>query len=221
MSLAFPNPCPGTYTSTPTANQIPFQSTMGTGDSGATQGQYTYPSGSVASSLTGGKSPKGVDYPSADLTVGGEDTCRTDLPIDYPTLSTLSGYTTGRIPDAWPGEAGDARGQLIHFIFFLRDATASIKLAGGGTQIWWGIIYNPGNYSRVTGSACGGSTSGCQISLTGSSGTGSSTDIPMVVGQVIGDGVNAGGSSTLEIFYRPCDPRVASCEIGPGSSLVQ
>lgn len=229
MSLAFPDPCPGTYTGTPSQNKIPFQSTMGTGDSGATQGQYTYPSGSVASGITvngvTGVSPKGELYPSADLTAGGEGTCRTNLPIVYPSLATNQGYSTGRIPDVWNGESGGSTnglGQLLQFIFFMRDATAGIQLAGGGTQIWWGIIYNPGNYGRISGSACGSSATngGCQISLGGSSGS-STNDIPMVVGQIIGDGVSAGGSSTLEIFYRPCDPRTSSCEIGPGSTLVQ
>lgn len=211
MSLAFPDPCPGTGTAA--VGSIPFQSTMGSGYSGSTSGTYSYPSASEATALQ--TSPAGNLYPSADLTFAGETTCRSTL---------NSGDSSGRIPDVWPGESS-ANGQLLQFLFFLRDKSAIIKLAGGGTQIWWGIIYNPGNYPH---GGCGANTSGsngCEISLTGSSGSGGSgqtqTDIPMVVGQVIGDGVSVGGSSTLEIFYRPCDPRTSSCEQGPGSTLVQ
>lgn len=206
MSLAFPNPCPGT-TSAVVSNSVPFQTTMGSGDSGSTGESYSYSASSIAGALS--SSPAGNLYPSADLTVSGENTCRSLL---------NSGNSQGRIPDVWPGES-PGNGQLIQFLFFLRDKTASITLAGGGTQIWWGIIYNPGDWK--TNGGCGALQSGCQISMSGSAGTGGSTDIPMVVGQVIGDGINFTGSSTIEIFYRPCDPRTSSCQQGPGSSLVQ
>jgi hypothetical protein len=207
MSLAFPDPCPGTQTTTPVANSVPFQSTVGQGDSGNTQAQYSYnstmesvPYQEAGSTQT---SPAGRVYPSADLTVNGEQTCRSAW--------------SGTIPEVWPSETLTVQpgGQLQHFLVWMRDATASISLAGGGTQIWWGILYNPGDYSTV----CGGSTSGCQISLTG--GSGGTGGPPFLLGQIVGDGVSLGGSATLEVFYRPCDPSSNNCQAGPGTSLVQ
>lgn len=205
-SLAFPDPCPGTGTATGTS--VPFQSTIGVGDSGASSAQYSYPATSVAySSIT--KSVAGSTYPSADLTVNGESTCRALL---------NSGSTSGSIPDVWPGEfQPTTTGQLLQFLFFMRDKTASIALSGSGTQLFWGIVYNPGDYATAGG--CGSSTSGCQISLAGSSG--GSGDLPMILGQIIGDGVSIGGSSTIEVFYRPCNDRTQACQLGPGSTLVQ
>jgi hypothetical protein len=186
---------------------VPFQSTVGSGASGDSSAQYTYPASSVAVSLV--KSAAGSDYPSADLTVNGESTCRALL---------NSGNSSGSIPDVWPGEFQPTYpGQLLQFLFFMRDKTASIALSGGGTQLWWGILYNPGDYASAGG--CGATTSGCEISLAGSSG--GSGDLPMVLGQVIGDGVSIGGSSTIEVFYRPCDDRTQACQLGPGSTLVQ
>jgi Flp pilus assembly protein TadG len=211
MSLAFPDPCPGTGTFS--SHSVPFQSTMGSGSTGSTAGVYTYPSTSEAYNLTGNSSPAGNLYPSADLTVDGENTCRSLL---------NNGDSQGRIPDEWPGESPSSgttsNGQLIQFLFFLRDQGSIISLSGGGTQVWWGIMYNPGNYPD---GGCGANTSGsngCQIKLTGGSG---SQNIPMVIGQVIGDGVSLGGSSSMEIFYRPCNPATTTCEQGPGSSLIQ
>lgn len=224
QSIAFPDPCPGTSTTSWTSGstQVPFQSTMGVGDSGSKFAKYTYPAGSLpyvesgaTSSLNAPTSATGAGnvYPSADLTVDGESACRATL---------NSGDTSGSIPDVWPGEfqplsGSGSTGQLLHYLVFLRDPAASVSMAGGGTQLWWGIVYNPGNYP--TG-ACGSSTSGCEISLTGGSGSGG-VGPPMLIGQIVGDGVNLGGSASLEVFYRPCDPRKANCQLGPGSTLIQ
>jgi Flp pilus assembly protein TadG len=205
--LAFPNPCPGTASSTAANQSVPFQVTMGTGDSGSTAAQYTYPAGSAAYSL--GSSPMGNVYPSADLTVSGEETCRATL---------NNGDASGAIPDTWPNESpSGGTSQLLQFLFFLRSTKESIQLAGGGNQTFWGILYNPGDSTYT--SQCGASTSNCQISLSGSGG--GTGDIPMMIGQIIGDGVKFSGSTTMEVFYRPCDPRSSSCEQGPGSKLVQ
>jgi hypothetical protein len=215
MSLAFPDPCPGTGSFVNGSTSVPFQATMGTGASGSVSAQYTYPSTSpeyLDSGSVRSATGNGNVYPDSDLTVDGEAGCRAAL---------NSGDTSGAIPDVWPGEfqpvsGSGSTGQLLHFIAFMRDNSAAISLSGGGTQLWWGIVYNPG---VGTNPGCGGSTSGCQISLTG--GSGAAGGPPMLIGQVIGDGVNLGGSATLEVFYRPCDPRKANCQLGPGSSLVQ
>lgn len=140
--LAFPNPCPGSGSSstsaTPPTVQFP---------DGAASATYKYPAGSIAAIDGIQYSPTGSGgtvFPNADMGFGAE--CDQSQPPS-PQL-------------AWSGEMV---GQHLHFLIFARSATSSISLNGTGLQNWWGIVYNPG------AAGCG---SACQISLNGSGGGG-------------------------------------------------
>jgi hypothetical protein len=126
--------------------------------------------------------------------------------------------------NVWHGEF-DGQGtqsQHLHFLVFMRNASASISMTGGGQEEWWGILYNPANDEPANGWPnngpfnCGNA---CQTTITGNSGGGGP---PLLVGQVVADNAKFTGNATFEIFYRPCptdsDPE---CGFGPGVGLVE
>jgi hypothetical protein len=215
MYLAFPNPCPGTGSQS--GQSVPFENEVsptatGPGDtgwpepSGANGGQYTYPSTALpyidavkaGQSAPVQSSSTAYVYPNADLTLNGE--CERYSP------STYAG-------DVWQGEmptTGNYQGQHLHFLVFARNAGSSVSLQGGGTQSFWGILYSPG------AQGCGNT---CQLVLNGSASGGGGP--PFVMGQIVANNAKITGHSTVEVFYRPCDPTVAACGSGPGSGLVE
>lgn len=212
IQLAFPDPCPGTGTQS--SNSIPFfDPAIGGQPAGAIPGStgYTYP----ATSLPGidNAEPENV-YPSPDLTLAGEcgtNNAGNEWPGEFGTTGT-----------GGPGSAtaGDLT-QHLHFMVFARDGGSTIKLAGGSTQNFWGVLYNPGSASLTTSpdvSGCSSPTK-CSIVMTGSSGGGNGP--PMMAGQIVGDNFSYGGSAVTELFYRPCNPKTGICSTGPGSGLVQ
>jgi hypothetical protein len=215
MYLAFPNPCPGTGTQN--GQSISFQnqvSPLATGSgqagwpepSGASGGKYTYPAAAlpyIDATAAGQSAPvlspsTAYVYPNADFTLNGE--CERYSP------STYAG-------DVWQGEMptiGSFQGQHLHFLFFARSASSGITLNGGGTQSFFGILYDPG---------AEGCMKACQVQLNGSASGGGGP--PFVTGQIVADNAKISGSATVEVFYRPCDPTVQACGSGPGSGLVQ
>jgi hypothetical protein len=215
MYLASPNPCPGTGTQS--GQTVPFQNQVnptatGPGQtgwpepSGANGGQYTYSSTAlpyIAAAQAGQSAPiqspsTAYVYPNADLTLNGE--------CERYTSSTYAG-------DVWQGEmpAGSTyQGQHLHFLVFARNARSSVTLNGGGTQSFFGILYSPG------AQGCGHT---CQMVLNGSASGGGGP--PFVTGQIVANNAKITGHATVEVFYRPCDPTIASCGSGPGSGLVE
>ena len=219
MYLTFPNPCPGTGTQS--GQTIPFQnevnpSATGPGQtgwpepSGAKGGQFTYPSTAMPSfdavkagqslpvtSSWAGLASGAYVYPDADLTLTGE--------CERYTPSTYAG-------DVWQGEmptSGNYQGQHLHFLIFDRNTNSPTTLNGGGQQSFFGILYAPGSQG------CGN----CLMTLNGSSSGGGGP--PFVMGQIIADTAQFKGTATVEVFYRPCDPKIRPCGSGPGSGLVE
>ncbi|HZU14467.1 MAG TPA: pilus assembly protein TadG-related protein [Chloroflexota bacterium] len=233
VGLAFPNACPGNGTAT--ANSVPLnQGTTPPLTSGSASGQYSY---SSASSYTGttsvpvsdtwgsnnatksstGNSGAGGVYPDADLSVAEDTACTTFFEGAGQGLTTQ--------PSIWTGEfccnaAGNNYGQHLHFMFASRDPNSIVSLVGNGSQQWWGIFYNPCNPNQTWPNCAPGtgSTKGTTFSMSGTSGAG--TGPPLVIGQIIVDSANVGGSYTAAVFFRPCTP-TSSCSSGPGIHLVQ
>jgi hypothetical protein len=209
--LAPPNPCPGTGSAS--GDPIPFQ-IEGT-PSGSPTGVYSsYPSsGTVASphyadtvnySGVSLSSPAGEVYPSTDMRLAGE------------TSNVCPSIFSSSPANVWSGEFGaTSYGQHLHFLFWTRSSYNSINLNGGGTENWWGIIYDPGNYA--TGGGCANS---CVVAMQGGAG-GTGLGPPLLVGQVIADNINFNGSANFEIFYRSCKKNGNACQYGTGTSLVQ
>lgn len=231
VSLAYPNPCPGNGTEGP--DSVPFnQGTTPPLTSGSATGHYTYTAAmnsvpvsdawgaSNASTSTAGNNGAGNAYPDADLSIKEDAACTS-------WFQTNEGLTTQ--PTVWQNEfccEGPGKdkpyGQHLHFIFFSRDPNSIVNLVGNGSQQWWGIFYNPCNPNQTAG-ACSPdnpdpSKGGTTFSMSGTSGAG--TGPPMVIGQIIVDSADVGGSYTAAVFFRPCTP-TSSCSSGPGIHLVQ
>jgi hypothetical protein len=166
-----------------------------------TQGVYTYPTSSLAYGDGVTASPAGQVYPNADLTLAGE-------------LQPLGACQSA--PNVWQGEFDNANTVMQHLLFLIweRNPNATITLAGGSGQNWWGIIYNPGNGAPTPCS----NPNQCSVTLTGNSG--GFDGPPMLAGQVIADNVSISGAATVEVFYRPC-PTTSTCDTGPGTGLVE
>jgi hypothetical protein len=108
-------------------------------------------------------------------------------------------------------------GQHLHFLFFAKNASSPIELHGGGAQNWWGIVHtwpfqSTGSFPGPPDSTEGYTTD--KVTVIGSSG--GSGGPPMLIGQVIGDHIEFGGSSRVEVFNRPGGRPSA-----PGVGLVQ
>lgn len=158
---------------------------------GSTSAYYTYPGGSLAATDGYTTSPAGQMYPSGDLSFTGE--CAQDQGSNARLV--------------WTGEMS---GQHLHFLIWTRNSGTGVSLNGTGLQNWWGIIYSPGS------AGCG---TACTVGINGSGGSG--VGPPLLVGEVVADNANFGGSANFEVYYSPCQSDGNPCSQGFGTSLVQ
>lgn len=192
--LAAPNACAG-------ATAVTAQ--VGNPNSGGTPGTATYPGGATGagpadSSLDSTTPPASVNmYPDADLTKAGDCTSDTNL------------Y-------AWPNEFGSGNpSQHLHFLFFDQLAQQSLDIEGSGLQLWFGIIHTfPSYTTSEVAPTPAQSCANCSVKISGSSG--GANGPPMLIGQIVADSIDIGGSSVVQVFNRP-----GGQDTGPGTSLVE
>lgn len=193
--LASPNPCPGTGSGWAAGDTaVSFNN----GDPSAV---YTYTSSSSDNLIATRNAADPSTYPASTLQSPIIPGWGSQI---YPSMDLkVSGECSPDNLEVWPGEM-DGKGQHLHFAMFDRQSNL-FKFAGNQGQSFMGIMYFPAAGSTV------------DVTGAGSSGGG----IPFILGQLVGWDISFGGSGTVDLIYRPCDPTADVCASGLGTQLIQ
>jgi hypothetical protein len=101
---------------------------------------------------------------------------------------------------AWPYEM--SKPGHLHMLFDNQDSSTA-SFTGASQQNFTGLIYNPNGEIDVSGAG------------KGSGGT------PWIGGQIVAKDITLGGTSAVDVQYRPCGSGSTVCGSGIGTELVQ
>jgi len=122
----------------------------------------------------------------------------------YPSMDfSLAGECTrSQTYEVWPGEM--AQPQHLHFIFYIQGPGSDSDYRGSSAQNYFGIWYAPTSNMTIEGSGAGAGGP------------------PWITGQLIANSISwGGGSSYVDIAYRPCGPGSEACGSAGGTELIQ
>jgi Flp pilus assembly protein TadG len=210
-AMPAPNPCPGTGSTFTSGSPGPGAVSFNLGNSAA---YYTYSASSANSYLTGSPnqlaylngenswSPVGALTPSHQIISGWGS-------LVYPSMDlTVAGECdpTTYTYEMWPGEFGVETGagkpQHLHFAIFNRTLN-NFQISGNNGQSYYGVFYTPHTEEQITGA---GKTTGGP---------------PWITGQIVSWDITFGGSSAVDLIYRPCNVTSDPCASGLGTQLIQ